>query len=189
MEKWKQIPGYEGIYDASDMGRIRSTPGKTTRSALYNNRTWKTRVMKVKWEKRPCGKMDARVCLWKDGKEHTHLVARLVALAWCDGYSDGMTVNHIDGNPENNRADNLEWVKLSDNIRHAFDTGLCSSFQTPVCLVDTDGVTHKFRSLADASRFLGRSTGYVSNVIHDYRDTVYSITRKPYLVVRTGGGE
>lgn len=46
-----------------------------------------------------------------------HLVARLVAMAWCDGYSPSMTVNHIDGDYRNNAAANLEWLTLADNIR------------------------------------------------------------------------
>lgn len=88
-ELWKDIPGYEGLYQASNFGRIRSAPGKTTSSARYKVRVWKTRIIKPKTERR-CrnskGKMDERVELWKNGTHKTMLVSRLVAMAWVDGY-------------------------------------------------------------------------------------------------------
>ena len=184
MEQWKPIPGYEGLYDASNLGNIRSTPGKITSNAQYDRRVWNTRVMKLKWKARDCGKKDARVCLWKDGKEHTHLVARLVALTWCDGYSAGMTVNHIDGDTENNHPENLEWVTIEENVRHAFDTGLCSSFQYPVMLIDKQGEEISFRSMAEASRFLGHNDKYISDAMNKRRNKVYDVSREPYTVAR-----
>lgn len=52
------------------------------------------------------------------------LAHRLVALAHCPGYSEGLSVNHINGNKTDNRAVNLEWVSLSRNTQHAWQTGL-----------------------------------------------------------------
>ena len=131
MEQWRDIPGYEGLYQASTDGRIRTAKGKTTASSRFPVRVWKQRIMKFKYQTRKSGgKKDARVCLWKEGKEKTFLVARLVALAWCDGYEDGLTVNHKDGDPLNNHPENLEWISLADNIRHGFKTGLYSKSQT-----------------------------------------------------------
>jgi hypothetical protein len=106
------------------------------------------------------GKKDARVTLWKDGKEKTHLVARLVAKTWCDGYADGLTVDHLDGNPENNNASNLEWVPLSENIRRGFENGL---FPTQPIVVEIDGEQIQFKSKSAASRALGHTHGYLSN--------------------------
>lgn len=185
MEQWKPIPGYEGLYDASNLGNIRSTPGKVTSNARYDKRVWKTRIIRQKWTSRKCGKKDARVCLWKDGKEKTYLVSRLIALTWCDGYEDGLTVNHIDGNTENNVPSNLEWVSRADNIRHAFYNGFCASFQKPVLLVDPDGMEHAFCSLSAASRYLGRDSKYVSGVLRDNRLYAYSDEKRPYSVVRS----
>lgn len=160
MEKWRDIPGYENIYQASNFGRIRTAEGKTTRNALYPRRVWKQRILKQKFQKRKnTDKMDARVSIWKDGKEKTCLVSRLVALAWCEGYADGLTVNHIDGNPLNNMAENLEWVSLADNIKKGFEGGLFAS--TKVVVV-RDGNIEIYRSLATASRALGKNPGYLS---------------------------
>lgn len=45
---------------------------------------------------------------------------RLVAMAFCDGYADGLVVNHKNGNKKDNRAENLEWTTPSNNLRHAY---------------------------------------------------------------------
>ena len=125
MEEWKAIPGYEGLYEASNLGRIRTAEGKVTYNTRFPHRVWKQRIMKFKYAMRKSGDhMDARVCLWKDRKEKTFLVSRLIAMTWCDGYSDGLTVNHKDGDTLNNCPENLEWISLADNIRHGFSKGL-----------------------------------------------------------------
>ena len=159
---WKDIPGFEGIYQASNTGSIRTKPGKVTANRRYPHRVWKTRVLKVKYQQNR--RKDARVTLWKDGKESDHLVSRLVAKTWVDGYAPGLTVNHIDGNPENNAADNLEWVSLGDNIRKGYETGLFAQCQKPITLIGELG-SMNFDSMAQASRFLGRNNGYVHNCI------------------------
>lgn len=124
MVNWRDIPGYEGLYQASNLGQIRTCEGKITSNARYGKRVWKQRIMKQKLCKNAKGRIDARVILWKDGKERTWLVSRLVALTWCDGYADGLTVNHINGNTLDNSAVNLEWITRKANIQHGFKTGL-----------------------------------------------------------------
>ena len=163
MEQWKDIPGYEGIYQASTEGRIRTAEGKVTSNARYSTRVWKQRILKQKYSNRKgTDKKDARISLWKDGKEKTHLVARLIALTWCKNYKEGFTVNHIDGNPLNNNAKNLEWISLADNIRHGFDTGLYK-MQKACVLTDVKGHTKRYKSQAEASVSLGRSPAYIAN--------------------------
>lgn len=161
-EQWKPIPGFEGLYDASSLGRIRSTPGKTTSNARYPVRKWKTRIMK---EKSMHGKyrQDLRITLWKDGKCSDHLVARLVASAWIGQPDDGMTVNHINGDWADNRPGNLEWTTLSENIKHGFRSGLYDSICIKTTLVGSDGTSYSFRSMSEAARFLGRTSSYVSD--------------------------
>ena len=161
MEEWKDIPGYEGLYQASTLGQIRSCEGKTTSNARYEKRVWKQRVLKQKITRNKRNRADCRVSLWKDGKEKTMLVSRLVAMAFCDGYSENMTVNHIDGNPPNNRALNLEWCSIGENIRKAYKDGL-NSLSKSISLIDTNGIEHRFISQAEASRFLGKSSSYIA---------------------------
>lgn len=163
MEHWKDIPGFEGLYQASIEGQIRSAPGKTTSNAMHDKRVWKTRILKGRGNNLKTGR---RVNLWKNGQPAEWLVARLVALTWVPGFKEGMTVNHINGNRMDNRVCNLEWLSLTDNIRHGFDTGLYSKNQKQVVLRDhRSGKQKGFDSMAEASRFLGKATSFVSNRI------------------------
>lgn len=155
MEEWRDIPGYEGIYQASTEGRIRSVPGKITSSRRFKVRVWKTRILKPKLHR------DFRVSLWKDGEVKTCLVSRLVAMTWVSGYKQGLTVNHIDGNPQNNKRENLEWLTLADNIRVGYECGLYQSTQRKVTLF-SNGESITFSSMSAASRALGKNNRYVS---------------------------
>ena len=181
MEIWKSIPGYEGLYEASDIGNIRTCEGKVTSNARFEHRVWKQRVLKQKYGRRKdTDKKDARVTLWKDGIEKTWLVSRLIALAWCDGYFEGATVNHIDGNPINNRADNLEWLSLKENIRHGFRTGLLPHKRCE--LTDGHGNVTEFISMVSASHFLGNNKGYISDRISKGYMTAKSKDGKVYSI-------
>lgn len=162
-EVWKDIPGYEGLYQASTLGRIRTAEGKTTSSKRFKQRRWKSRVMKGRGENKITG---YRVGLWKDGEHKDYLVCRLVALTFLGEPQEGYTVNHIDGDRHNNKIENLEWLSLGDNIRHGFDTGLYNAMCKPVNLIGPDGC-FEFRSCAEASRFLSRNESYVSRALNN----------------------
>ena len=85
MEIWHEIPEYTGLYEASSHGRIRSVEGKITSSARFKKRVWKQRIIKQKEKKTKNGRVDYMVTLWKDGKPHYHLVARLIASTFFSG--------------------------------------------------------------------------------------------------------
>lgn len=161
-EIWGSIPGYEGLYEASTKGRIRSAEGKTTSSARFSKRVWKQRIIKPKTQVRKGSKglIDQRVCLWKDGKEKTHLVSRLVAMTFCDVPYEKLTVNHKNGNPMDNRPENLEWVTLKENINHGVKNNLYPL--KGVILIDNDLNEIEFKSMSEASRFLKKNVGYIS---------------------------
>lgn len=157
-EIWRNVVGYEGIYEVSDLGRVRTSKTKTTYSKKHGVRHWKQRILKPKI----CKRGDSRVSLWKDGKEKTFLVHRLVAMAFLPNPKNKKTVNHIDGDPINNQLENLEWATYEENNNHAFDNRLIKS-ATGVILVNKNTKEIMFfRSLAKASDFLGKNTGYLS---------------------------
>lgn len=100
-EIWRDIAGYEGIYQVSNMGRVKSS--------------------KNKYEKflKPvtCGGYQ-RVRLCKNGNEKMKYVHRLVACAFIENSRNLNEVDHIDRNKANNRVDNLRWVTHSENIHN-----------------------------------------------------------------------
>ena len=165
MEKWRDIPGYEGLYQASDLGRIKSCKRIIARKGGSEQRMQKERILKqrVKVRNESSGYADARVDLYKDGSKKTLLVARLVAMTWCEGYAADLTVDHINGDTLINRADNLQWVSRGDNIRKGYSQGFYP--QIHVMLIDEYGKKKAFRSLRSAGKFLGCSSPKMSRLI------------------------
>lgn len=159
-EIWKDIPDYEGLYQASSLGRIRTTEGKTTFTQRHGQRHWKSRILKGRGNFYETGK---RVSLWKNGTPKDWLVARLVAITFLGRPTKEVgTVNHINGNRLDNRIENLEWLSLADNLRHAFDTGLMPYKRVRLYNENCDLI---FRSMCLASKHIGRNGGYISNSV------------------------
>lgn len=182
-EVWKPIPGYEGLYDASNLGRIRSHPGKMRGNGTRTMFEQKSKVM----AQRHAGKRgDWYICLYKYGKIHSYQVARLVASAWHGVPKDGMTVNHINGNFLDNRAENLEWCTRSENIKHAFRTGLMASRSTETVLVCESGEKIVFPTTAEASRYLGRCRSYIRSFAKRGKNVCWSTDGTEYKFVLGG---
>ena len=162
-EIWKDVVGYEGIYEVSNFGNVRTHKNKKSWSKRHNTwRYWKQRNLK---NKMPNGR-DVRVTLWKDGNVKDWLVHRLVAYAFIPNTDATKNcINHIDGNPKNNHVENLEWCNHYENNNHAFDNGLINISNKTTLLRLSDNKTFEFRSMAKASLFLGRNDGYISGVL------------------------
>lgn len=109
-EEWKKISGYKN-YWVSSTGRVYTSD--------YNH-TGKPRLIKAF-----VNHMGYVACnLMQDGIRKRKLVHRLVALAFIPNAKNLPTVNHKDGNKENNHIHNLEWMTPEDNLKHAHKTGL-----------------------------------------------------------------
>ncbi len=106
-EIWKDIKGYEGLYQVSNYGKVKS---------LKRNNE---KILKVFSDNNYLN-----VDLFKNKKKRRYKVHRLVAIAFIPNIDKKTEVNHIDGDKENNFVGNLEWCTSSENMQHAFKTGL-----------------------------------------------------------------
>ena len=172
---WKDVVGYEGIYEVSDSGQVRTHKNKVTHSTRHGKRKWKQRILKQKvTQDRTC-----RVSLYKNKQEKTWLVHRLVALAFIEKVEGKDFINHKDGNRLNNTVDNLEWCDHKENNNHAFETGLMTTNQQVILLNKKTKESHYFRSKVKASEFLGRNRGFVSRLLkrkqNEYEDYIIFI--------------
>ena len=112
VEEWREsVWGYQ----VSNIGRVKK-PGGLDKSGHKRKEKVLNQFLN-KW-----GYL--RVGLYANGKKIKYAVHRLVASAFCPGEREGLQVNHIDGNKQNNRADNLEWITAGENQIHAFKLGL-----------------------------------------------------------------
>jgi|SRR5699024_7462761 len=158
---WKDVVGYEGIYEVSNTGLVRTHKNKTTHSVLHGERKWQQRILK---NKTPNGR-DVRVTLWKNKEPKSFLVHRLVAEAFLPKIEGKESINHIDGNPKNNNVNNLEWCDHKENNNHAFDNGLMTTNDKVILMDKETKNTFYFRSKSKASQFLGKNPGYLSGRI------------------------
>ena len=112
MEVW--MPVKEFIeYDISSYGRIRNSKTKVILKPYITKNGYQ------------------QVKLFNESKHHPRYIHRLVAEAFFDGHHEGLEINHIDGNKENNFIGNLECCTHSENTRHAIRTGLFVPYKLP----------------------------------------------------------
>lgn len=116
-EIFKDIEGYEGLYQISNLGRV------------YG-------VVRGDYKKSVCKNSSGyhQFNLSRNSKVKSFRVHRLVAIHFVEGRTeDRNQVNHIDGDKSNNRADNLEWATAEENTRHAYETGLIDPLSGEEC--------------------------------------------------------
>jgi hypothetical protein len=115
MEIWKDIKGYEGLYQVSNLGRVRSNYRRVVNHKSGSTRLCAGKLM-VAWDN---GNGYLTVSLSKSGKRKNHYVHRLVASAFIENRGTGKYINHIDFNKYNNNATNLEWCTQRENVEHS----------------------------------------------------------------------
>lgn len=108
-EIWKNIDGYGGDYQISNLGRVRSNKSKTCKilAGSFSKQSGYYQIV-----------------LYKNSKPRLHTIHRLVAEAFISNPLNKETVNHKNGIKTDNSIDNLEWATYSENLKHAFRTGL-----------------------------------------------------------------
>lgn len=152
-EVWKDIAGYEGLYQISNLGNVQSMDynhtGNPQKLSIKNHHSGYKMVM-----------------LCKNGVNKNKNIHTLVATAFIDNPEQKPCVNHIDGNKGNNHVSNLEWVTRKENTNHAIKTNLrkdsnmrgrkgdLSPIKKPVCQCDKSGNVVKIWScISEAARY------------------------------------
>ena len=113
-EIWKEIKGFEGEYEVSNLGRIRSM------DRMINGRFYKSKIRSIKITPN----VYPKICLCSINGDRTARIHRLVAENFIPNPDNKKEVNHIDGDKTNNRVDNLEWVTPTENKIHNHRLGI-----------------------------------------------------------------
>lgn len=148
---------------------------------IYNDNTGRLKVPAI-------SKGYYKVDLYKDGKRETKRIHRLVAESFIPNPNGLPEINHKDGNRLNNSIDNLEWVNRSQNMIHAYSTGLTKPHPSygmlgkknpnggskgkPIICVETN---EYFKNAAEAERRLGISDSCILDVIHGYQQSTHGL--------------
>jgi len=113
MEIWKDIKGYEGLYQISNLGNVKSLNNyKRKENKILSNRPSSKKIWYLS------------VTLHNRGNNKGYLIHRLIALHFIPNPENKKMINHKNGIKNDNRIENLEWVTCKENIQHAYDTGL-----------------------------------------------------------------
>nr|DAH80889.1 MAG TPA: homing endonuclease [Caudoviricetes sp.] len=157
-EVWRPIKGFEGRYEVSNLGKVRS---------LNYKRTGKIKEMSLV----PDGREYLQVALSKDGSPVKYRVNRLVAIAFIPNPNELPQVNHIDEDKTNNHVTNLEWCSAKYNTNHGTRTARCSdalSQAVEAFDLESGSVIHRFKSTREAGR-AGFSSGNISSCCNQVR--------------------
>lgn len=117
IEEWRPVVGFEGLYEVSDKGRVKSL-ARIVKGKIGTTKRLKGKILRPKISNRY-----QRVWLCRDGFKKIYGIHRLVAQAFIPNPQNKPQVNHIDANPANNFVSNLEWVTISENVAHAVKIG------------------------------------------------------------------
>lgn len=172
-EVWRDIPGYEGSYQASSLGRIRSISRTILQMSRYGylmERNLGGRLLKSQ-------KYPNRYLFVNLGRDNPQLVHRLVAVTFIPGDTD-LQINHKNGDRQDNRVENLEWVTCSDNHIHAHRCLPRKEHAlTRKVTMEKGSQKLEFNSVVEAANHLGVVPGSISSaVLRHHRCLGYEVT-------------
>lgn len=171
LAEWRDVPGYEGHYQVSSLGWVKSVARAVpyvSRSGSIMARNLPERIMTQTPDNGPhaYGRMTVKLSL--GGRAHTKLVHQLVALAFIGPRPDGMEVAHIDGNPANNRKDNLRYATPRENTADKFRHGTVLRGErvanAKLTEADVRGIRECSLSVTNAAKEFGVSIAQVSRI-------------------------
>lgn len=170
-EVWKDIKGYEGLYQISNLGRVKRL------CEWVGNKYAKKYVKKQSILK---GTLDnvgyITVTLSKNSKNKKYRVHRLVSQFFIPNPDNFPQVNHIDGNKQNNNVNNLEWCDNNYNIHHAIKNGLwghrSDNIKKKVNQYDINNIyINSYESITEAEKKLGINNTSISQCCKGKRKT------------------
>lgn len=155
-EEWRDIKGFEGLYQVSNLGRVKSLDRIDN-----NNRIRRGRILKPSMKKSGY----VHIILHKKGNPYYLLLHRIVAEAFIPNPNNLPQVNHINEDKSINSSDNLEWITSKDNINFGNRTkkAIAHSKKKPIYAIDSEHNISKFSSIHEACRELNL---YPSCVCH-----------------------
>ncbi|WP_426388214.1 NUMOD4 domain-containing protein [Lacticaseibacillus paracasei] len=157
-EIWKDIEGFEGLYQVSNMGRVRSLDREDAQG-----RRRKGMVLADS----SSGRGYRKIALWRDGDVKYKFTHRLVATAFLDNPDNFPQVNHKDENKKNNVVSNLEWCSVIYNNMYGTRTKRSAKAkERPIYVVSGSGHHYFFGSAKKASELLGLWPQGVNNCLH-----------------------
>ena len=162
MENWKDIKGYEGRYQVSNLGRIKS---------LVSHFGTQETIMKGQ----PVWTGYLRVCLVKDRKPKMHTIHRLVAEAFIPNPQNKPIINHIEGDKTNKAVTNLEWVTFAENSQKSKNITKSKRYNS-IKVIDSNG--NVFDSYREAGRFYGISPNTVKRDVLGETEEYQNFKRK-----------
>lgn len=169
-EIWKDIKGYEGLYQVSNTGKVRSLD----RTVIGKNNS-KRLIYGKELSKTDNGRGYDKVALQNDGRNTRKIckVHRLVAETFIPNPENKPEVNHINCNKKDNRVSNLEWSTSSENSKHAYDNNLKNvSRSKRVARINDEGkILEIFNSAREASNSYNLTHDGVSAVCRGKRKT------------------
>ena len=151
-EEWRDVAGYEGLYQVSSEGRVKSLERKVPKG--YGERTVKERILKPKTNR--YGYLI--VGLYASGKRKMFFVHRLVCQAFHDNPENKLDVNHINENKTDNRACNLEWSTRKENCNHGTrNVRMAIAKSRPIAQYTLNG---KLLKVWPSAKEVGSQTGF-----------------------------
>lgn len=162
-EKWLPVVGYEDLYEVSNFGRIYSIPNDNKVGGILKHHVDKKSGYHF-------------IILSKNHKKFNTSVHRLVAIAFIPNPNNKPTVNHIDGNKDNNNVDNLEWATYKEQLMHSFRIGIrCRqcNVERKCVLIYPNNKFIKFETIDSLNKFLGKSRSFCANKIRKYGNIFY----------------
>jgi hypothetical protein len=169
-EIWKTIDGYEGLYEISNLGRVKSLSRIIQRDGIFGNKKIKERIIKPSITNGGYYRLN----LINNKIKTSFSIHRLLALYFLPNIYNKPQVNHINGIKTDNRIENLEWCTAKENINHAFKIGLIiakNGINHNKCKLNTFEVLeireNKNNTLKEISKKYNISISVISKIKHN----------------------